>query len=85
MTEFQHTFDDNVQEGVHLQGVQVWRPSIAHPLYVGLGLRKAQCGCGRKFKNKEDFDAHYIYMAVWENESGYIPKLLKDAKEVGTK
>lgn len=79
--KFQHTFAEGVQEGVHLQGVQVWRPSVPHPLYVGFGLRKAQCGCGQKFKSKQAYDEHYIYYAVWQNESGYIPSLFKTKKD----
>lgn len=88
MSDFKHTFADDIQEGVHLEGIshQVWRPSVAEPFYVGFGLRKAKCGCGQIFKSRQAFIEHYIYWAVWQNESGYIPRLLAknnpDAKAV---
>jgi hypothetical protein len=80
---FVHKLSDGTQEGVHLQGVQVWRPAIPYPLFVGFGLRKAKCECGRTFKSKQAYDEHYIYQAVWQNESGYIPKILAQAQKAG--
>lgn len=81
MSNFIHTLDNENQEGVYLQGVQVWRPAVAMPYFVGWGLKKAECGCGRIFKDEQAFKEHYIYQAVWENESGYIPSLLKKGKK----
>lgn len=78
--DYQHKFDNQVQEGVHLQGVQIWRPAIPYPLWVGFGLRKAQCECGQRFKSKQAYDEHFVYWAVWQNESGYIPQLMADVK-----
>lgn len=75
--DFKHTFADDVQ-GSFIDpqtGREIYRPVVAHPYYVGFGLRKAKCDCGRIFKNREDFEAHYIYKAVWENESGYLNKV----------
>jgi hypothetical protein len=77
---YQHKFADGVEEGVHLQGVQIWRPSIPMPLYVGFGLKKARCECGQTFKTEQAYKEHFIYFAVWQNESGYIPSLLEDKK-----
>lgn len=75
---YKHTFNDEISESFEANGVRGWRPSIAYPYFVGWGLKKAKCDCGRVFKNIEDFRAHYVYKAVWENESNYIPKLLVD-------
>jgi hypothetical protein len=80
---FKHTFAEDVQESFETNGVGGWRPAIAYPLFVGIGMRKPKCGCGRVFKNREDYDAHYIYMAVWKNESDYIPKLIKNNQLAG--
>jgi hypothetical protein len=83
MTKFRHTFADDVQESFKANGAGGWRPAIAYPFFVGYGLRKAKCGCGRTFKKLEDYEAHYVYMAVWQNESGYIPKILAGAQKAG--
>jgi hypothetical protein len=56
----------------------IWRPALSEPLWVGFGLKTVQCGCGQKFKSKQAYIEHYIYWAVWQNESGYIPSLLKE-------
>lgn len=79
--DYQHKFDSNISEGVHLHGVQVWRPSVAEPMWVGFGLRKAKCECGRVFKDRETYRNHFIYEAVWEDESGYIPQLIESARK----
>lgn len=83
MSKFKHTFDDSTQESFEANGVSGWRPAIAMPYFVGFGLKKSKCRCGRVFKTEEDFKAHYIYRAVWENESGWIPKILADAQRAG--
>lgn len=83
MSQFKHTLSDEVQEGVTLQGREIWRPAVAEPMWVGFGLKTAQCGCGEKFKSRQAFKEHYIYQAVWENESNYIPELI--AKERASK
>lgn len=79
MSEYKHTFSDGVQEGVHLtvkgSTQQVWRPSVAYPFIGGL-WRPYRCACGKRFWNMTEYQAHYIYQAVWENESDYIPNLL---------
>lgn len=77
MTDFKHTFADDVTEGFHdpISGKEIWRPSLAYPFFVGFGLKKPKCGCGRIFKNLEDYHAHYIYKAVWKNESGYLNRV----------
>jgi hypothetical protein len=72
MTKYKHTFADDVQSSFELDGKRGWRPAMAYPFFVGFGLKKSKCGCGRVFKSQEDFEAHYLYKAVWENESGYI-------------
>lgn len=77
---YKHELSDDNQEGVMLNGTQVWRPSIPMPYYVGLGLKKSRCACGQVFKTDQAYKAHYIYQAVWENESGYIPSLLAKGK-----
>jgi hypothetical protein len=75
MSDYQHTLNDEVQEGVTLQGIEVWRPAVAYPIIGGL-FRPYRCGCGKRFRNKQEYDEHYIYWAIWQNESGYIPRLL---------
>lgn len=77
MTDFKHTFSYENSESFKdpVSGKEIWRPAMSMPLFVGFGLKKAQCGCGRTFKDIEDYNAHYIYKAVWENESGYLNRV----------
>lgn len=78
---FKHTFDDGVQEGVQLGiGGEIWRPSVAHPMYTGF-FGRPTCGCGKKFKDYQQYKEHYIYQAVWQNEAQFIPKLLDAARK----
>lgn len=84
-----HTLSSQTQEQVFLQGQEVWRPSIAEPFYTTEGLPiwkrfnekywRPQCVCGKIFHDKQSFLEHYIYMAVWENESNYIPNEIANA------
>lgn len=73
MNKFKHELANDVSEEWKFYGREGWRPSMAYPLFVGFGLRKAKCGCGRVFKNVEDFYAHYLYKAIWEGESTMLP------------
>jgi hypothetical protein len=66
MKNFKHKLASDSQESWSFHGNQGYRPSIAYPYFVGFGLKKAKCGYGEKFKNVEDFYAHYLYKAIWE-------------------
>ena len=83
MSEFMHTLNFDTEEGVYLHGFdhEVWRPSLPYPLFVGWGS-KAKCECGRVFKNLEAYREHYVYMAVWQNESGYISRLVSENRRM---
>jgi hypothetical protein len=76
--QYQHKLSIENEGGWEFHGHQGWRPIMAHPLYVGFGLKKAKCGCGRVFKNVDDFYAHYLYMAVWKGESTVLPVEWRD-------
>ena len=78
MSKFKHELANDVSEGWEAHGYRGWRPSMAYPLFVGFGLKKAKCGCGRVFKKVEDFYAHYLYQAVWNLESTMLPSEWKD-------
>jgi len=87
IVQFQHKFSADISEGVHIHGVQVWRPAVSEPMYVTTGLPwykrwnennwRPQCGCGQIFDTRQAYIEHYIYWAVWQDESGYIPGLLQ--------
>lgn len=70
-----HQLADDVQEGFKTHGGEGWRPALAYPFFVGFGLRKAKCGCGRTFKLEQDYYAHYLYHAIWLHESNYLPTM----------
>lgn len=80
MSEFKHELSNDVSEGWEANGYKGWRPSMAYPLFVGFGLKKAKCGCGRVFKNLDDFYAHYLYQAIWKLESKVVPSDWKELK-----
>lgn len=71
-TDYKHDLPNDVQEewkkGLYVGG---WRPTIAYPYFIGFG--RVRCGCGRKFRNIEDFEAHYLYKAIWKLESDVLP------------
>ena len=71
-----HILSNDIQETTEINNRRVWRPSVPLPLFVGFGLKRAQCVCGQKFKTQQAYKEHYIYHAVWQDESGYIPALL---------
>lgn len=73
MSKYIHELPNDVMEGWEKGDSSGWRPSIAMPYFVGFGLKKSKCGCGRVFKSQEDFEAHYLYMAIWKNESNIFP------------
>ncbi len=73
MSDYKHELANDVSEHWAAHGFEGWRPSMAYPYFVGFGLKKAKCGCGRVFKNVTDFYAHYLYMAIWELESYVVP------------
>ena len=50
-----------------------WTPKIPTPLFYGVGLSRAKCGCGKKFKTHEDYYSHYLYRAIWRLESSILP------------
>jgi len=86
---FLHELSDEISEEIiadtpHGQA-RGWRPAVPHFGIKGVFRRKFICGCGRVFKSEEDYRAHYIYKAVWDNESGYIPqeitKAIKEAQK----
>lgn len=78
MSKYKHELANDVSESWQAHGFEGWRPSMAYPFFVGFGLRKAKCGCGRKFNSLDDFQAHYFYQAVWKLESSYLPVEWKD-------
>lgn len=41
-----------------------WVPAIPLPLFVGFGLRKSRCDCGRTFKDQEAYRAHYALVHI---------------------
>lgn len=79
MTKMIHTFAEGVEEQAKLASGSVWRPPVPMPFYVGFGLKKSKCVCGKVFKDEQQYREHYIYYAVWQNESGYIPWLMSQA------
>jgi hypothetical protein len=76
---FLHAFDSETSEGAHVHGIEetVWRPVVAMPLFTGRKLEKAKCGCGMVFDNEQAYKEHFVYYAVWENESDYIPQQIR--------
>lgn len=78
MGNYKHELPSDISGSWEAHGYQGWRPSIAMPYFVGFGLRKARCGCGRVFKNIEDFEAHYLYQAIWKLESTVLPTAWED-------
>lgn len=62
---------DSTQICLVVDGKKHWAPAIPHPFYTTKGLPfwkrfnesnwRPQCGCGRIFNTKEDYDAHVIY------------------------
>ena len=73
MCKFKHELAEDVSEEWQMQGYKGWRPTMAMPFFVGFGLKKAKCGCGRVFKDVDDFYAHYLYKAIWLGESKILP------------
>lgn len=55
------------------------RPNVPFPAISGVFRKKYVCACGRTFKTYMDYKAHYVYHAVWENESGYLPEEIAKA------
>lgn len=78
MKTFKHELSNEISGSWSFHGYEGWRPAIAMPYFIGFGLKKARCKCGRKFKNQEEFEAHYLYMAVWKGESTVLPVEWKD-------
>lgn len=82
---FRHTLSTENQEYATIKTPegerQIWRPVVALPYMGGLFRTTYRCDCGRKFKSLEDFNAHYIYKAVWENEANYIPEEMQKLAE----
>lgn len=82
-----HELSDDISELIIAKtpnGVKKgYRPAAPEPLASGILFKKYKCACGRTFRSLEDYKAHYIYRAVWDNQSGYIPseiaKALKNA------
>lgn len=60
---YKHKFSKEVSEGVRLFSFdrEVWRPAIASPMFVGWGLKKAKCGCGKVFKDLQSYLEHLVY------------------------
>jgi hypothetical protein len=85
MSTYKHTLANDTQEGWKMHGYEGWRPAMAYPYFVGFGLKKAKCGCGRVFKNVEDFYAHYLYQAIWLGESTVVPTQWTDLATQSTK
>lgn len=58
------------RQPLQLNGVGVennrgeWVPPIYCPYYFGWRLKKCKCICGKKFKNEEDYRAHYAYKHI---------------------
>lgn len=71
--DYKHELPNDVSEEWKFNNHGGWRPTLAWPYFVGFGLRKARCGCGRKFKTIDDYYAHYLYMAIWKGESSVLP------------
>lgn len=83
MSEFKHELSNDTSEGWEMHGHSGWRPTIAYPYFVGFALRKAKCGCGRVFKDVDDFYAHYLFKAIWEGESTVVPVQWADLSKAG--
>jgi hypothetical protein len=80
-----HTLDAQTSESATTStDVTYWRPAIPLPLYVGFGLRKCQCFCGKRFKDRKAYEAHYLYAAVWEGQSNYIVRITPAPTAVST-
>lgn len=41
-----------------------WVPAIPEPLFVGLGLRRCRCDCGRTFRDRETYRGHYALVHI---------------------
>lgn len=41
-----------------------WVPAIPTPLFVGRGLKRARCDCGRVFGDDEAYRGHYALVHV---------------------
>lgn len=67
---------DDIQTSAQWQGQEVYIPAIPEPFWTTKGLPfwkrfnernwRPQCRCGRIFDNKEDYQAHIIYI-IYKN------------------
>lgn len=85
MADFKHELSKLNEERITLaDGRGMWRRAIPMPRIVGWRAHKVQCPCGKVFGTEEAYREHYIYQAVWMNESGYLNDLLNKKMAVAS-